>query len=142
MLYLVRGLPGSGKTTLAKKLGGNWVAADDFFVSDGQYCFDPEQLAMAHSWCEDCAKTMLAQKVDVAVHNTFSQRWEMQPYLQAAKFFKSGLTVIDLYDAGLTDEQLATRNTHGVPLATIRQMRARWEHDWKNGNPLAPWERR
>ena len=41
-LYLLRGLPGSGKSTLAKSLGGEHVEADQYFISDGEYLFDPE----------------------------------------------------------------------------------------------------
>tara|TARA_Y100000034_G_scaffold99818_1_gene122831 strand:- start:2886 stop:3155 length:270 start_codon:yes stop_codon:yes gene_type:complete len=76
----------------------------------------------------------------VVVHNTFSTRWEMEPYLRMA----GGTTVVsvlDLFDGGCTDEELFKRNSHGVPLETITAMRARWEHDWKVGNPLPPWER-
>ena len=29
------------------------------------------------------------------------------------------------------------RNVHGVPLETIGQMRARYEHDWRRGDPQA-----
>jgi hypothetical protein len=49
--------------------------------------------------------------------------------------------VIDLYDGGLTDEALVARNVHFVPWQAIGAMRARYEHDWRNGNPIPPWER-
>ena len=39
------------------------------------------------------------------------------------------LQVIDLFDGGLTDAQLAARNIHGVPEATIAKMRARYHHN-------------
>ena len=48
------------------------------------------------------------------------------------------LVVMDLYDGGLTDSELAARNLHGVPEAGINRMRLRWEHDWKAGNPNPP----
>jgi hypothetical protein len=32
-----------------------------------------------------------------------------------------------LFDAGLSDEQLAERNLHGVPVAQIKKMRDRWD---------------
>ncbi len=65
----------------------------------------------------------------------------MEPYLQKAKGHNISVTVLDLFDAGLTDEELAERNLHKVPVDVITRMRDRWEHDWGDANPIAPWER-
>ena len=40
-LYLVRGVPGSGKSTFAKQLGGTHFETDTYFMVDGEYKFDP-----------------------------------------------------------------------------------------------------
>jgi len=146
-LLLIRGLPGSGKTTLLNLLTSRFegFCADDFFMVEGEYIFDPSKLSQAHALClrhtrqhltEECAPVRQA-----AVHNTFTQRWEMEPYIQLAEETGARLVVIDLFGGGLTDKELAARNGHGVPMEAIARMRARYEHDWKNGNPLPPWER-
>ncbi len=137
-LYLIRGLPGTGKTTLAERLKGNGVirAADDYFYcEDGVYRFDPKLLPLAHADCQFRTSIGLRDGKDVVVHNTFSQRWEMQEYIDMAE--KSGvrLVVLDLFDAGCTDEELVERNSHGVPLHAIQRMRERWEHDWRAASP-------
>ncbi|XP_023373527.1 NEDD4-binding protein 2-like 1 isoform X3 [Otolemur garnettii] len=55
-LYLLRGLPGSGKTTLARQLQHDFPRAlifstDDFFFrEDGAYEFNPDFLEEAHEW--------------------------------------------------------------------------------------------
>ena len=42
----------------------------------------------------------------------------------------SAIAVIDLGEAGLTDEELAERNSHGVPVEAITRMSDRFECDW------------
>lgn len=141
-LTIIRGLPGAGKSTLAADLGGPVFAADDFFLDpDGVYRFDPKLLPQAHAQCQENTRAALARGQNVSVANTFTQGWEFQPYLKIAKDTGAVVRVIDLFDGGLTDEALAARGLHGVPLAGIRAMRARYEHDWKAGDPRPPWER-
>lgn len=126
-MFIVRGLPGSGKTTLVESLEAMPIAADDFFYdAHGAYHFDPERLAQAHDECQRRARLYCGDS-NVAVHNTFSRKWEAQPYIDMAREFGMTLVVIDLFDGGLTDSELAARNAHGVPEDAIRRMRARWE---------------
>jgi predicted kinase len=142
-LYLIRGLPGSGKTTFANSLKvGAVCSADDYFMRGNEYHFNPQKLPEAHSFCQMRARIACEKRVDCAVANTFSCRWEMEPYLSFASKVDIRVFVVDLFDSGLTDKQLAYRNTHGVPEAVIKVMRERWEHDWKQSNPLPPWERK
>ena len=150
-LILVRGISGSGKTRLGRMLlnvgaplGKCFFAADDFFLDeDGIYNFNPRKLPAAHSWCQEQAGNSMRNRLaaTVVVHNTFTQRWEMEPYLRMAEEHGYEVSVVSLYDGGCTDEELATRNQHGVDATGISNMRERWEHDWRNGNPRPPWER-
>lgn len=144
MLILVRGLPGAGKTTFAKKFDGAQVfAADDFFYrrGGGVYDFDGKLLGEAHAECQKNARGALEAGEVVVVANTFSCRWEMEPYLKAAQENGVRVIVADLFDGGLTDEALVERNLHNVPLSVIVAMRERWEHEWRDGDTRAPWER-
>ena len=145
-LYLLRGLPGAGKTSLANALAPEkgLFAADDYFTSpEGEYDFRPAELGEAHAQCQKrTAAALAAGEQHIAVHNTFTQRWELEPYLDMLVGFPHyDVVVVDLYDGGKTDAELCDRNSHGVPIASIEAMRARWEHDWKAGNPTPPWER-
>ena len=121
VLYLIRGLPGSGKTTLANRLAPRYsFAADDWFTSDGKYEFDARQLPVAHAACLNNTKlVMKTGDGPIAVHNTFSQEWEAQPYFQLAKDWG--------YDVFVIECQNTFENTHDVPENLIDVMRNRWE---------------
>lgn len=153
-LILIRGLSGSGKTSLANRLGrlegksasSAIFAADDYFECGGEYRFDPKLLPAAHAHCQEKTKNAMTQPRSIpvgtiVVHNTFCARWEMEPYLKLAEEHGYHVVVVSLFDAGLDDEALAARNVHGVPVAGIARQRKAYEHDWKGGDPCPPWER-
>lgn len=121
-LYIIRGLPGSGKSTLAKRLvdGSNHREADMFHVIAGVYCFDRNKIKAAHAWClSEITKIMRDGKGDCAVSNTFTRRWEYQPYIDAAEKFGYAVAVIDCHGPW--------NNCHCVPDDTILEMAERWE---------------
>ena len=135
-LILVRGLSGSGKTTLAETICGEledrfMVSADDFFVDDsGEYNFNHEALKEAHTWCQkECLEAMEDSYQTIVVHNTFTRKWECDPYMEMANKNDYAVQVINLYDGGLSDRQLAERCEHDVPAHVIQKQRRRWDKD-------------
>ena len=53
ILYLLRGVPGSGKSTVAQNIGGTHFETDKYFMVDGEYKFDPTKLKQYHQMCQD-----------------------------------------------------------------------------------------
>lgn len=69
----------------------------------------------------------------VFIDNTNTTWKEIKPYVELALANDYDVGIIDLFDAGLTDAELAARNAHGVPEASIKKMRDRYqdeEHIW------------
>lgn len=134
-LILIRGMSGSGKSQLANKFieycseqEAMLYEADQFFLDESNnYNFDPTRLPQAHAWCLERAVEGMKKGQRVVVANTFTQLWMLKPYIQAAKELNVPVTVVSLYDGGKSNETLASRNVHGVPLHTIAQQRALWE---------------
>ena len=121
VLYIVRGLPGSGKSTLANRLSRYVFEADDHFIgSDGEYRFDPRQLGAAHKQCQDDVESkMRCAFPRIAVANTFSQQWEVQPYITLAKQYGYAVQVVEA--------QGEHGSIHNVPSEKIEAMKKRWE---------------
>ena len=127
MLYLVRGIPGSGKSTFAKNLVGEkdycHKEADMFFVDrDGNYNFEPSKIKDAHQWCqEEIEFVMKYNHSPVVVSNTFTQDWELQPYYELA--IKHGYYVTSI----IVENRHGGTNEHGVPDEVLTKMRERFE---------------
>lgn len=127
-LYLLRGLPGSGKSTLAKQLGGSHFETDKYFYDkDGNYNFDVSKLKNAHNWCQDnVGNAMLlnhttGENETIVVSNTFTQEWEMKPYMDMAKDW--GYKVFSI----IVENRHGGVNQHGVPDEKLQQMNDRFE---------------
>ncbi|XP_014666861.1 PREDICTED: uncharacterized protein LOC106808600 [Priapulus caudatus] len=133
LLVLMRGCPGSGKTTLASKLkhGGVILSTDDYFEGKKGYKFQGSQLEAAHEWNKCTAKQfMLEGKSPVIIDNTNTQAWEMKPYVVLARQHRYAVEMIEpmtswKFKAG----QLAKKNSHGVTKQSIEKIIGRYERN-------------
>ncbi len=126
ILYLLRGLPGCGKSSLAKSLMNaqtGHVEADMFFMKNGEYNFDASKLKEAHEWCQKQTDTYMSPYGynTVIVSNTFTQEWEMKPYYELAE--KYGFVVFSL----IVENRHGGINEHNVPEEKLEQMKNRFE---------------
>jgi len=126
-LTLIRGLPGSGKSTKASAMsaatGSLHFEADQWMMVDGEYQFDPAKLHYAHKQCLQSTKDALLAGKDVVVSNTFTTKKELAPYLKLAEELTVPVNIIICTsDYG---------SVHNVPDETMTKMRARFDYDIK-----------
>ena len=132
-LYIMRGLSGSGKSTLANKLGegGVVLGSDDFFMVGDEYVFDKEGKGYAHFWNQGRVEEAMKQGVTpIVADNTNVRQWEMKPYVELALKYGYEVEIAEPQTPWKFDaEELAKRNTHGVPLSVIKEKLKQWEPD-------------
>jgi predicted kinase len=134
ILIICRGISGSGKSTLAKQLAGKTgivLSTDEYFIDKGQYNFNPQKLSEAHTWNFERALKALDDGISpIVIDNTNIQAWEAQRYVKAAieNGYRVEIKEPDT-DWKFNAEELAKRNTHGVPQKSIERMISRWEPD-------------
>ena len=126
-VILIRGLPGSGKSTLASLIAARahyiHLEADQYFVDyyTGKYRFDASKLKEAHEYCQSRFKIALDHNSQgIVVSNTFTQKWELQFYLDACEVHGIRPQIITC--------EGRFENIHGITEDKIAQMRARWEY--------------
>lgn len=132
-LYILRGLPGSGKSTLGEKLApGRCIAADDYFMSDGVYKFDIAALGDAHAYCQKRVDSLMSDDFnqDVAVANTSVRFIHLEPYLKLVQKHNWSFQIIHAEFAGkIVDGKISPyQNVHGCPDAQIQKMKSQWEN--------------
>uniref|UniRef100_A0A8I5ZLI8 NEDD4 binding protein 2-like 2 n=1 Tax=Rattus norvegicus TaxID=10116 RepID=A0A8I5ZLI8_RAT len=134
LLILLRGLPGSGKTTLSRILLGQSrdgivFSTDDYFHHQDGYRYNVNQLGDAHDWNQNRAKQAIDQgRSPVIIDNTNTQAWEMKPYVEMAigKGYRVEFHEPETWWK-FDPEELEKRNKHGVSRKKIAQMLDRYE---------------
>ncbi|XP_064274403.1 NEDD4-binding protein 2 isoform X1 [Passer domesticus] len=134
VLVLLRGVPGSGKSYLARNLlednpGGIILSTDDYFYKDGQYHYDPDCLGEAHEWNRKRAKEAFEMRLSpIIIDNTNIQAWEMKPYVALAQQFKYKVMFREPDTWWkFKPKELERRNIHGVSKEKIKRMLERYE---------------
>lgn len=140
-VVVMRGLPGSGKSTYTASIAGEVVvcSADFFFMVEGEYRFDPTKIGSAHRACLQSYVEALgigsvkpSSRRTVVVDNTNTSAIEIAPYIALAQAYGIPVKIVEVRTS-LSDRELSERNCHGVPEMVIGAMRKTM------GSPLPSW---
>ncbi|MCK5115823.1 MAG: ATP-binding protein [Candidatus Aegiribacteria sp.] len=129
-IYIMRGLPGAGKSTWARENypQAHVCSADNYFLDEeGVYRFDRALISEAHASCLRGFAEILASIASdpanfpeaVIVDNTAIKAWEISPYYNLARAYGHDPRIVHVKcDAGAAH----SRNIHGVPLERVEKM--------------------
>jgi predicted kinase len=127
-LILLRGLPGSGKSSLAAVLceGEKYpvFSIDSFFTDDktDEYRFDHLKNHLAYKQCEDLTHSAMEKGCEkIFVDNTFTLEWEMAPYFKMASEFNYRIYVVTV------ENYHGVGNIHQVTNDQLKKMASKYK---------------
>ncbi len=138
--FILRGLPGCGKSYYAQNLVDELVggdenqyvicSTDDFFIEGDEYVFDKFRLPEFHNLNLVRFIRALSQSVPLVIlDNTNIKKWEFMAYSEAATAL--GYQVKEVIVGEVKDKAMqhlyAQRNCHNVALRTISKMAYQFE---------------
>jgi len=148
IMYIMRGTPGSGKSTLSKEIlqrSGNEgviLSTDDFFMQnpEGKYNYEAKQIPAAHKWNQDRSWHNLKKGVNpIIIDNTNTMKWEAKTYVRQARDCGYEVVVTEPETEWWLNRdvhKMAAMNSHHVSSEIIERMLAKWETDFTIENIL------
>lgn len=127
LAIIMRGLPGSGKSTIAEHLAQSSKSSalhstDSYFYKKNKYCFDYSKLGENHVKNLKAFETSCKRgKALVICDNTNILHKYYQPYFKIAKkyHYNCSIIVVDEFRPMVCYK----RQNHGVPYSTIKRMK-------------------
>ena len=131
ILHIFRGLPGSGKSTAARKLaaetGAILIEPDMLLVEDGKYQYTPGRFAAAFASALNLVYNISAQcYADIIFADCLPRTMEVDKVIANI----SGIYEVVVHDLKITPEESKLRNLHNVRPEDIDRMAQAWE-DWE-----------
>ncbi|MDI1356381.1 MAG: AAA family ATPase [bacterium] len=127
-LIILRGLPGSGKSTLSGILAenDNWpvFSIDDYFTDSitGSYAFRYRDNHLAYQWCEnETEKAMVKKTEKIFIDNAFTLEWELEPYFALAKKHDYAIFVVTV------ENRHQGTNSHEVSEDQLKKMAEKYK---------------
>jgi hypothetical protein len=147
MITLMRGIPGSGKTTLVRnRFTNDLVVSADFafygepqcqyakYMIEGNYRFDPARLQEAHGQClRSFIGALAGADAGMVVDNGNTTIEELLPFIRIAEAYTIPVQIVTCQ---CDVETAVARNIHHVPRHTIERLHGNM------GRTLPAWAQR
>jgi Zeta toxin len=128
----IRGIPGAGKSTLAKSIvdvrkNVVHIETDDYWLRpDGHYDFNFAMLNEAHEWNQSRFDKLIRAYLTPIVANTFVNIRNLTPYLDS-------LNVVDEFaNVTIIECHGGYKSVHNVPEETVAKMQKNFESSYKS----------
>ena len=120
ILTIIRGYPGQGKSTFAKKNFSCLILENDMFhMHNGKYEFDIDNQKKAINWCIETTSNALKYGMDVCVANTFTKKKYVDAYKRLADVLGCDFKVYRMMGE--------FKNVHNVPKFVMESMKNGFE---------------
>ena len=127
--FVMRGVPGSGKSTTAKRLAGHSGiihAVDDYHKTRGEFLWDDDRKDEYYNLNFSAFVESLDAGVQTVVCDCINvTRDEYEKYVNAAQ--ERGYTTATVTMASISPASAASRNKHSVNVDQITEMYEKWE---------------
>lgn len=125
-LYLIRGLPGSGKSTFAQELAYgldcNHFEHDKYlYTEEGEYLWTEGRMAYAYRQCLLDIEETMAEGEPVVVSNVFPTAKSLKNYRKLAEKYGYRVTYI------VVENRRGGVNVHDVPQEELDNMRTAFQ---------------
>lgn len=125
-LYLIRGLPGSGKSTFAATLArtldcDHWEHDQYLYTEEGEYLWTEKRMAYAYRQCLRDTEATMERQEPVVVSNVFPTAKSLKNYRKLAEKYGYRVTYI------VVENRRGGVNIHEVPQEALDGMRSAFQ---------------
>jgi predicted kinase len=121
-LYLIRGLPGSGKSTFASMIArtldcDHWEHDQYLYTDEGEYVWTEKRMAYAYRQCLRDTEATMQRGEPVVVSNVFPTAKSLKKYRKLAEQYGYQVTYV------VVENRRGGQNIHNVPEEALKGMR-------------------
>jgi predicted ABC-type ATPase len=126
ILYLVRGLPGAGKSTYANTLGCIVIApSDQMSHRGGEYHWIRDNYMISKMHFREVVRRLMSLQIDIAITEIMPEKPFIDFWVNEAKDYRYKVIIKTLL---IDPETAITRNVHGADHKSITEINEQFDY--------------